>query len=140
MPGKSDFLEAAILNHVFRGVAMPTFAANVWQSLHTADPGDTGASEVNSGTHAWYARVPISRATGSWTAPADASGSQQIANAAAITYASPTTTVTVTYAGYWDAATGGNFLYSAPLGTTRNLQNGDQAPSAAIGAATVSEG
>jgi hypothetical protein len=140
MAGKSNFLEDAILNHVFRGVAMPTFAASVYCSMHTADPGDTGASEVAVGSHPWYARVAVTRATGSWSAPADASGSEQIANVGAITFPSPTTSVTVTHFGWWDAATGGNFLYGGVLGTSRSLQNGDQAPSFAASALTVSEG
>lgn len=140
MAGKSDYLEDAVLNSVFRGVAFPAVTGSVYISLHTADPGDTGASEVSSATHTWYARVGVTRATGSWSAPANNGGNEQISNAAAITFASPTTTVTVTHFGVWDAATNGNFLYGGALGTSRNIQNGDQAPSFAIGALTIAEG
>lgn len=139
MVAKSNFLEDAILNHVFRGVAFPTLAANVWVALHTASPTDAGGSEVLVASHAWYARVAVSRATGSWTAPADSAGAQSISNAGVITFANPTTTVAITHVGIHDAATGGNLLYHAALGTTRTVNNGDSAPSFAIGAMVWTE-
>lgn len=67
-------------------------------SLHTGDPGSTGASEATGGTPA-YAR----KAT-SWTAGAVdgvATGSQVTIDVPAGTY---------TYAGIWNAATGGSFV------------------------------
>lgn len=138
MPGKSDFLENAVLNTVLRGVAFPTLT-NCHIALHTADPLDAGSgTEVSGGS---YARVSVTRATGSWAAPADASGSQQTSNSAAITFPAPTANWgTVTHIGIWDAATTGNLLYSAALTTSRTINNGDGAPSFAIGALTVAEG
>ncbi len=138
MPGKSDYLENGVLNHVFRAVAFPTIAASIYVGLHTADPLDAGTgTEVTGGS---YARVGVVRATGAFAAPADNAGAQRTSNSAAITFASPTANWgTVTYVGVWDAATAGNLLYSAALGTSRTINNGDQAPSFAIGALTVDE-
>lgn len=71
-------------------------------SLHTADPGDTGASEVTGGSPA-YARKAIT-----WNAPA--SGAM---DGDAVTFDLPATTIT--HAGLWDASTAGNFLGSKQL-------------------------
>jgi len=137
MPGKSDFLENAVLNTVLRGVAFPTLT-NCFVSLHTADPTDAGTgTEVSGGS---YARVSVSRATGSWAAPADVSGAQSTSNSNLITFPSPTANWgTVTHVGIFDASTAGNLLYSAALTTSRTINNGDGAPSFAIGALTISE-
>lgn len=72
-------------------------------SLHTADPGTTGASEVTGGT---YARVATT-----WGAASNGSsvGSQVTLNVPA--------GVTVTHWGLWSAATGGTFEYGGALAT-----------------------
>lgn len=73
-------------------------------SLHTADPGTTGASEVTGGT---YARVTTT--WGSATASSKA-GSQ-------VTFNVPAST-TITHFGIWSAATGGTFLCGGQLSAT----------------------
>lgn len=47
MSAASNYLENNIINATLRGAAFPTSAA-VYVSLHTADPNDTGANEVNT--------------------------------------------------------------------------------------------
>ena len=76
-------------------------AAGTRISLHTADPGTTGASEVTGGT---YARVATT-----WGSPASgsAAGSEVSLNVPAGT--------TVTHWGLWSAATGGTFLFGGAL-------------------------
>lgn len=69
-------------------------AACTHASLHTADPGTTGASEVAGGT---YARVAIS-----WGAPS----AGVIVGTATINVPPSTTT---THAGAWNASTSGTF-------------------------------
>lgn len=139
MPGKSDYLETTVLNSVLRGVAFPAVTGSTYVSLHTADPTDAASgAEVSGGA---YARVAVSRATGSWTAPADNAGSQSTNNVAAVTFPSPTANWgTVTHFGVWDAATTGNMLYSGALTTSRNILNGDSAPSFAAAAMVINEG
>lgn len=101
--------------------------ANLYLSLHTADPGDTGASEVStSGTG--YARVACSTGTSGTGAGGVFAGAPVVAagtyatkkvtltNASVITW--PTATAswgTIDYFGIWDALTGGNFLGSASI-------------------------
>jgi hypothetical protein len=137
MPGKSDYLENGLLNHVFRAVAFPTISG-VHIALHTADPTDAGTgTEVSGGS---YARVAVTRNTSNWDAPVDASGAQRIVLNTVVTFPSPTANWgTVTHVGIWDAATTGNLLYSAALTTSRTINNGDGAPSFADGAITIDE-
>lgn len=70
-------------------------------SLHTGNPGATGASEVAGGSPA-YARVAITWAT--------ASGGN-IDSSNTPTFNVPAGT-TVTHVGFWSAATGGTFYGS----------------------------
>lgn len=74
-------------------------------SLHTADPGTTGASEVTGGT---YARVQTT-----WAAAASGSkaGSQVTINVP--------TGVTITHFGVWSAATAGTFTFGAALSASQ---------------------
>jgi hypothetical protein len=136
MAGFSNFLEDSVLNHVLRGVAMPTLTS-IYVGLYTAAPTDAGGgTEVTGGA---YARVAVTRATGSWAVPSDVSGAETTSNAATIVFPSPTANWgTVTHVGLFDAATAGNLLMWAALGTSRNILNGDVAPQFAIGALTVS--
>jgi len=82
----------------------PTNPSQIYGSLHTADPGDTGTSEVTGGSPA-YARKALnfSAATG---------GTIDSSNAPAFDVPASTT---VAYVGIWDAVTGGNFLGSADV-------------------------
>jgi hypothetical protein len=111
---KSDFLENELLDHVFN--ADYTAPAAVHVSLHTADPGETGADEVTGGS---YARQSVTRGTG-WN---DATGGL-VDNAAAIQF-TDMPAVTVTHAGIWDAATDGNFLYGGALAASKVVNAGD---------------
>ncbi len=68
-------------------------------SMHTADPGTTGASEVTGGSPA-YARKPASWGTA-------ASGTRSLSSAVVFDIPSG---VTVSHFGLWSAASGGIFL------------------------------
>ena len=73
-----------------------------YASLHSADPGDTGTSEIAGGSPA-YARKAVT-----WN-PA-AAGTMDSSNAPVFDVPAGTT---VTHVGLWDAVTAGNFLGSA---------------------------
>ena len=92
----TDNAKNAMLNHL-AGVA-------VFASLHTADPGTTGASEVTGGTPA-YARKAIT-----WNAAA----AGNLDNNANPVFDVPAGT-TVSWAGLWSAATAGTFYCSLNL-------------------------
>ena len=102
----STYLSHALLNHTFRGVEYTRPGTSIYTSLHTADPGLTGASEVSGNA---YARVNVT----AWDAPSNGA----TANTNNITYPTPTPSDwgTITHKGIWDASTGGNFLIAANL-------------------------
>lgn len=114
MAGKSDFLENELLDHVFN--ADYTAPASVHISLHTADPGETGASEVTGGS---YARQSVTRGTG-WNVASNG----LVDNANIISFADMPA-VTVTHVGMFDASTAGNFLYGGALAASRVVNSGD---------------
>ena len=76
----------------------------VFVSLHTADPGTSGTSEVTGGSPA-YARKSIT-----WTAAAASTTS----NSAQVVFDVPTST-TIRFLGYWSASTSGTFYGSRAL-------------------------
>lgn len=80
-----------------------------WISLHSADPGLTGASELSGNA---YARVNASAAFG-------AAALGVASNNVAIDFpaATPAGWSAATHFGVFDAATAGNFLYGGKLGT-----------------------
>lgn len=71
-------------------------------SLHTADPGSTGTSEVTGS--------PYTRESSDWAA---ASGGTAV-NAGSIVFDVPGST-TITHLGYWSALSGGTFYGSRQL-------------------------
>jgi hypothetical protein len=75
-------------------------------SLHTGDPGSTGANEVAGGS---YVRKPVA-----WSTPS----SGAMTAATALTLQVPAST-TITHFGVWDSASGGEFKGGAPLDTAQ---------------------
>lgn len=79
-------------------------AVAIYASLHTADPGATGTSEVTGGSPA-YARESIT-----WSAAATGA----LTTSAQIVFDVPGST-TITHLGYWSAVTSGTFYGSRAL-------------------------
>ena len=102
----TDYLEDKILDHVFGGTAY-TAPSTLYVGLHTSASSDSAAgTEVSGGS---YARQTAAF-TVSGTSPTEAT------TGSAIEF--PTATAswgTVTYAGVYDAASGGNLLAYAEL-------------------------
>lgn len=123
--------------NVFRGTAYPSVPANHYISLHSSDPGLTGASELAGNA---YARVAIAPGTGAWSAPATNGSVRQISNSGTVTFPTATTAdwATATHFGIWDASTSGNFLRGAALTASKTVQVGDTA-SFAISALVLQE-
>lgn len=60
----SNTAETAILDHIFKGTALPWNAnTDLWIALHTADPGEAGTAITSEATYGSYARVVLTRAT-----------------------------------------------------------------------------
>lgn len=123
----TNFLHEKFLNLLLRGTAFGTVPANIYVGFFTTTPqlDGTGGTEVSTSGTA-YAREAIASDTG-WAGPSGTN--REYSNAADITYAVPTANWgTIVGAGLFDASTGGNLLYVAPLTTPKVVNNGDGAP------------
>jgi len=105
MAGATAFLEAKILDSLFRTLAAYKPAA-IYVGLFTAAPSDAGGgTEVSTGN---YARQQVSQLDANWNAPAGTPRS--ISNVNNITWSAVTWTGTVTHWGLFDAVSAGNLL------------------------------
>lgn len=131
MSAKSDYLEQAILNHLFRntGLAVP---ATTYIALYTVAPTDAGGgTEVSGGSYGRFAATSGTSGTGSgsvWSAPAtEGGGGYVVSNAAEVNFGTATADWgTVLAFGILDASSGGNLLYHNTLTTSRDILTGDE--------------
>lgn len=137
----TDYAENKIVDHIFRGTAF-TMPSELHVALFTSACSDSAAgTEVSGGS---YARAQLDPSGSNW-ANTQASGTGassgtggQTSNSAAITFPSPSANWgSITYFGIYDADSGGNMLICQQLTTPKTVNNGDAAPSFAIGALTV---
>ena len=106
----SDYYENKILDHMLRGTAFSPPTA-VYVSLHSADPGETGANEISGGG---YARQQV-------TFNAPSGGSMTNSN---LLRWNNMPAVTVTHVALWDAPTAGNCLWTGALTTSVTVSAG----------------
>ena len=125
MSSFSDYTENAVLNHLFRAVAL-TAPTTSRLGLFTVAPTDTGGgTEVTGGG---YTRQAVT-----FGAPSNG----VIANTAAVSFtASGAAYGTVVAVGFFDAVTAGNLIAYAPI-TSATIGDGDTL-NFAIGQLTVS--
>ena len=82
-------------------------AGSTYLSLHTQEPGETGAGEVSASS---YSRLEVT--SSQWTINSQG----RIQNNARLSFAPATEAWgTVTHVGLWDASTGGNILLDDQL-------------------------
>jgi hypothetical protein len=108
---KSTYLRNLVLDSVFNSATLDVTTPYI--SLHSGDPGLTGANEITAGANAY------ARQSGSFGAAA----SGAITNDAQIQWTN-LPSVTVTYGGVWDALTTGNFLYRFALSSSQVVNAG----------------
>lgn len=111
MANIADYLEEALLNHVFRNIPYTSPAA-VYCGL-IDDVGTDAELEAGALTHEITAYTGDRKAI-TFGVPAQVSGKATIKNSTAIEFENMPA-VTVKYAIVCDAATGGNILYWCPL-------------------------
>lgn len=97
-------IPAAGLEAAVSAVLVP--GTTYYLSLHSADPGTTGASELTGGG---YARQAIVFAAGAVDGSIASNASQTVPNAG---------TTAATYLGIWSAATAGTYVGGAPLASS----------------------
>jgi hypothetical protein len=107
----SNYAENKLLDAVFNAASFG-LAGDPYVSLHTADSGETGASEVAGGS---YARVQ---------AAFDTAASGAVSNTAIIDFTGMPA-ATVTHVGIWDASGAGNFLWGGALAAPKTTGAGD---------------
>ena len=117
----SNFWENEVLDHLL-SAATYTPPATLYIALFTTNPDfetGTGGTEVSGGS---YARVAVTN--NSTNFPAASGGSKS--NGADVTFATPTAGWgTVTGFALYDAASSGNLLTGAALGTSKTINSGD---------------
>jgi hypothetical protein len=121
---KSNTWETNILQLLFTATAIPNIAdntgtsplSNLWVSLHTSDPGETGNQSTNEANYTGYVRVTVSRSSSGWTISGATSS-----NSAAVTFAEATGgSSVVSHFGVGGSYSGaGNLYYSGAV--TANL-------------------
>jgi len=127
------FNATAIANIADNAGASPL--ANLYLSLHTADPGVGGAQTTNETSYTNYARIAVARTVGGWTV---ASGAAE--NAALAQFAQcGASGATITHVAVGTSGAGaGKVLYAGALNSPLAVSNGIQ-PQFAIGDLTVTE-
>lgn len=131
---KSNAWESDLLKLVFNnttassigdatGLVGSTLAGNLYVSLHTSDPGETGDQTTNEATYTNYARVAVVRSSGGWTI--SGTNPTQAANAATISFPQCTGgSNTITYIGIGTDSSGtGKLLYSGALASSLSVSN-----------------
>ncbi len=120
--GVSNFVETKVLEWIFKQTAFGTAPTALHVSLHSADPGDTGASEL--GATGSYARAQLDPDTNNsthtnWNALDTSGQAVRTTNKLAVTF--PTATANwnsgnpILYFAIWDAGTSGNCLWSGTI-------------------------
>src|SRR5437764_6566418 len=92
--------ENRAISGVFATTTPTPSTTGYWMSLHTADPGTTGASE-----YAGVTRIQF---------PAGTASGGALSNTATMTFTTSGASA-VTHIGIWDAATAGNYVIGAAL-------------------------
>ena len=139
---KGNNLENDVLNIIFNatldsalGVLSTTGNANLYVSLHTADPGEAGAQNTSECAFGSYARVAVARSGSGWTVSGNSAQNAAIINFPECTSGSET----VTHVGIGTASSGtGRLYYKGALTASRSVSSGITLQFAA-GALTVTE-
>lgn len=128
----TDTLEAALINHLFRGTAYTAPATWYVGLMTTACTDSAAGTEVTGGS---YARVGVASGTGTWAAVSAGNGTTSNVNA--INFTTPSAGWgTVTHFGLWDASSAGNLLICQALTVSKTINSGDTV-SFAAGALTI---
>lgn len=140
---KSNLLENSLLLLFFNATTFDNIAendsssplTNLYVSLHTSDPGETGNQETNEATYTSYARVAVARTSGGWTV----SGNEAV-NAADIVFPEATGgSNTITHFAIGESLTGaGDVYYSGELTSPLAVSTGIE-PQFAAGDLSVTE-
>lgn len=119
MSALSDYAENRLIDHLMRGIPL-ALPANVYLGLFSANPESNTSSEVVAPS---YARVPIPRSLTAWSGTNAPNSTAVSTGESAASYLLVPAEFprcgelwgTLTHAGVFDAATGGNLLFYGPF-------------------------
>lgn len=128
---KGDTFENDLLKLIFNATAIANIAdnasssplTNLYVSLHTGDPGDSGDQTTNEAAYGSYARVAVARSGSGWTVSANS-----VSPAANIDFpAASSGTETITHAAIGTDVSGtGKILYSGAVSPNISVTTGVQ--------------
>jgi hypothetical protein len=126
---KGDTWENDLLKLLFNATAVANIAdnaassplTNLYVSLHTADPGETGSQTTSETAYTSYARVAVARTSGGWTVTANS-----VSPVATISFPACTGgTATITHFGVGTASSStGKLLYSGTVTPNISVSTG----------------
>ena len=120
MSAFGNYSELRTLDFWFKANSLTTTApTNVYVSLHTSDPADTGANEATTGGYSRQVQTFAAAAT-------DGGGTTTISSNATITFGAFSGSATFTHMGIWDAASSGSFIAGGALSSSRSVVSSDQ--------------
>jgi len=123
MAGMSNFVEEQVLNGYFGAHAI-SLPATVYIGLSSTAPADDGTN-VTEPVGNNYARVAITNIPGEWTDPTGLGQTDNI-NDIIFNQASGGAWGIMTHVVVYDAASGGNMLWSGALLASKTINDGDQ--------------
>lgn len=140
---KGNTFENDLMKLIFNATAIANIAdnaassplTNLYVSLHTGDPGETGDQTTSEATYTSYARVAVARSGSGWTVSANTAE-----NAALVQFPQCTgSSNTITHVGVGTASSStGKLLYKGALSSSLAVSSGIQ-PQFAAGDLVVSE-
>jgi hypothetical protein len=122
----STYAANAILNHFLRGVAAVS-PARLYVALHTADPGNAGASEVATAVWPAYTRLDAAQGESVETGFTAAAG-KACTNAKELLYAphNGVAPITVTHFAVWTDPLAGEMVFQGALTAPKTLNPTDE--------------
>lgn len=139
---KGDTFENDLLKLIFNATAIANIAdnagtaplTNLFVSLHTADPGETGTQTTSEATYTSYARITVARTSGGWTVTGNSVSPASTLSAPAGTGGSGT----ITHFAIGVAVSGASkILYKGTI--TPNIVSGNGVTPQLSAASTVTE-
>lgn len=126
---KGDTFENDLLKLIFNATAIANMAdnsassplTNLYVSLHTADPGETGSQTSSEATYTSYARVAVARSISGWTVT-----NNSVSPAATISFPAATgSTSLITHFAVGTASSGtGKILYKGTVSPNISVSTG----------------
>jgi hypothetical protein len=120
--GLSNVVEQYVLKWMFKRTAFPAAPTTLWFSLHSADPADTGGSELTGNN---YGRGqldpdPDASTNAAYTAITTSGTNSRIQNVGVINFPQAQTGnwnggSAILYWGLWDASSNGTFLIGGSI-------------------------